>query len=246
MPPKAQAPPPEPPQPARAPDPFDLFGREPRPFPDAHPPLEKAPEVPRPQDVDPALHKRVVPPLEQAPEALRPPRPSRPSRPRAPARPARPAAPTRGAAPARPAAPTPANRASAPAATPNVTPARRFARLVPWPEEATALWTCEIDWKAGYRKSNFRAMTEPPGGGKRRQIGESPSVRWTLMSDPEPPTPELVASVRLLIGALEAAGWERIGPGGPWYAQRFLWRRAGEPTAVAIPDSAQTAEPPPR
>jgi hypothetical protein len=228
VPPPTAAPPPKPPRPL---EPFDLFGREPRPFPDAHPPLAEAPEVPRPQDVDPALHERVVPPLEHAPEALRPPRPKRPS------------------APARPSAPTPPRRPAAPAPEmPDVTPARRFARLVPWPEEAAALWTCEIDWKAGYRKSNFRAMAEPPGAGKRRQIGESPSVRWTLMSDPEPPTPELVASVRLLIGALEAAGWERIGPGGPWYAQRFLWRRSGEPTAVAVPvpDSAQTVEPPPR
>ena len=39
-----------------------------------------------------------------------------------------------------------------------------------------------------------------PGDGRasrRRQaapLGESPPVRWTLMSDPEPPTPELVAS----------------------------------------------------
>ena len=74
-------------------------------------------------------------------------------------------------------------------------------------------------------------MAEPPGGGKRRQIGESPPLRWTLMSDPEPPTPEFVAVVRALMAALEAAGWERIGPGGPWYAQRFLWRGAGEPGA---------------
>jgi hypothetical protein len=123
-------------------------------------------------------------------------------------------------------------------------PARRFARLVPWPEEAAQLWTCEIGWKAGYRKSSFRAMAEPPGAGKRRQIGESPPLRWTLMSDPEPPTPEFVALVRALMGALEAAGWERIGPGGPWYAQRFLWRGAGEPGRVVVPDTAETGDPP--
>ena len=46
------------------------------------------------------------------------------------------------------------------------------------------MWTCEIDWKAGYRKSSFRAMAEPPGAGKRRQIGESLPLRWTLMSRP--------------------------------------------------------------
>jgi hypothetical protein len=122
-----------------------------------------------------------------------------------------------------------------------VTPARRFARLVPWPEEATALWTCEIDWKAGYRRSTFRAMAEPPGAGKRRQIGESPPLRWTLMSNPEPPTPEFVAVARALIVALEAAGWERIGRGGPWYAQRFLWRGTGEPGPVVVQGTAETA-----
>jgi hypothetical protein len=127
-----------------------------------------------------------------------------------------------------------------------MTPARRFARLVPWPEEAVALWTCEIDWKAGYRRSTFRAVAEPPGAGKRRQIGESPPVRWTPMSEPEPPTPALVAAVRPLMAALEAAGWQRIGPGGPWYAQRFLWRGTGEPGAIVVPDTAQAAERPSR
>jgi hypothetical protein len=107
------------------------------------------------------------------------------------------------------------------------------------------LWTCEIDWKAGYRKSSFRAIAEPPGGGKRRQIAESPPLRWSLMMDPEPPTPEFIALARALMTALEAAGWERIGPGGPWYAQRFLWRGASEPGPVVVPDT-QTAEPPSR
>jgi hypothetical protein len=124
---------------------------------------------------------------------------------------------------------------------PALTPGRRFARLVPWPEEAAALWTCEIAWKAGYRRSSFRAMAEPPGAGKRRQLGESPPLRWTLMSNPEPPTPEFVASARALIVALEAAGWERIGRGGPWYAQRFLWRGAGEPGPVAVQGAAETS-----
>jgi hypothetical protein len=222
LPPRAQAPPPpappEPPRRALEPvelfDGFELFSPEPEPqrHPDANTPLEKAPEVPRPPEVDPALLDRDVPPLEQAPEALRPPT----------------------------GAPEP------PPDVPVMLPGRRFARLIPWPEEAEQMWTCEIDWKAGYRKSSFRAWAEPPGGGKRRQLGESPPLRWTLMSDPEPPTPEFVALARALMGALEDAGWERIGPAGAWYAQRFLWRGTGEPGAIVVPDSTEAAEPPPR
>jgi hypothetical protein len=126
-------------------------------------------------------------------------------------------------------------------------PARRFARDQPWPEEAATVWTCEIAWKAGYVKSTFRAMAGPPGGdGRRKSIGESPPLRWTLMTDPEPPTPEMVAGVKALLAALVAAGWERTQPGGAWYAQRFLWRGTGEPGPVAVQQPAQSAEPPPR
>ena len=42
-------------------------------------------------------------------------------------------------------------------------PARRFARVAHWPDEAAELWTCELDWKAGYRKAHFRAMVAGPG-----------------------------------------------------------------------------------
>ncbi len=153
--------------------------------------------------------------------------------------------------PRRAAAPTPlsdapeALRAGAPEPEP-VVPARRFARAQPWPEEAETLWTCEIAWKAGYLKSAFRAMAGAPGGGRRKSIGESPSLRWTLMTDPEPPTPEMIASVKVVVSALVAAGWERAGVGTSWYAQRFVWRGDGEPRPVAIPDAVEPAEPPSR
>ena len=127
-----------------------------------------------------------------------------------------------------------------------VVPARRFARPRPWPQEAETLWTCEIAWKAGYLKSTFRAMAGPPDGGRRKSIGESPSLRWTLMTDPEPPTSEMLASVKVLVAALIEAGWERAGAGTSWYAQRFVWRGEGEPRPVAIPDPAEAAEPPSR
>jgi hypothetical protein len=127
-----------------------------------------------------------------------------------------------------------------------VVPARRFARARPWPKEAETLWTCEIAWKAGYLKSTFRAMAGAPGGGRRKSIGESPSLRWTLMTDPEPPTSEMIASVKVLVSALIDAGWEQAGAGTSWYAQRFIWRGSGEPKAVAVPDAVESAEPPSR
>jgi hypothetical protein len=127
-----------------------------------------------------------------------------------------------------------------------VVPGRRFARARPWPEDAETLWTCEIAWKAGYLKSTFRAMAGAPGGGRRKSIAESPSLRWTLMTDPEPPTSEMIASVKVLVSALLAAGWERAGAGTSWYEQRFVWRGDGEPRAVTIPDAVEPAEPPSR
>jgi hypothetical protein len=122
-------------------------------------------------------------------------------------------------------------------------PTRRFARATPWPDDARETWTCEIGWKAGYVRSRFRAMAAPPGSVKRAPVGDSPAVSWTLMADPEPPTPELAVRVRALMIALESAGWEHIGRGPRWYAQRFLWRGEGEPPRVAVPELVETGEP---
>jgi len=59
-------------------------------------------------------------------------------------------------------------------------------------------------------------------------------------------TPEMIASVKVVVSALVAAGWERVGVGTSWYAQRFVWRGEGEPGPVAIPDAVEPAEPPSR
>ena len=205
---------------------------------------------------EPAAHEIVEAPVAPevvAPDVVAPPRVARaptaaPTGPlgAAPELPRRDARPPRRAVPPTPLSDAPeALRAGAPEPEP-VVPARRFARAQPWPEDAETLWTCEIAWKAGYLKSAFRAMAGAPGGGRRKSIGESPSLRWTLMTDPEPPTPEMIATVKVLVSALVAAGWERAGVGTAWYAQRFVWRGDGEPRPVAIPDAVETAEPPSR
>lgn len=211
------APTPPPPEPPRGPQP-ERTG-EPLRFvplvkrkPRPEAPLTEAPEVPRAQPGAETADLRA--PLTEAPEALQ-----------------MPAAAPPGEIPAPPEPPVEVSAQT-----------RRFARPVPWPEEAEQLWTCEIAWKAGYRKSTFRAMAGPPGPGRRRAIAESPAVRWTLMGEPEPPTPDLAIRVRALVQALEAAGWEHIGRGKLWYAQRFVWRGSGEPQPVAVPELAESAE----
>lgn len=137
-----------------------------------------------------------------------------------------------GAAPMPAPAPAAAALPPRPIAVPPL-PARRFGRPHPWPEEAASTWTCEIDWKPGYIRSGFRAMAAAPGDPRRTRFGQSRSIKWTLMSEPEPPTDELVEVLRELVTALTQAGWERIGPGGPWYAQRFLWAGDRQPRPLA-------------
>ena len=122
-------------------------------------------------------------------------------------------------------------------------PVRRFARTAAWPRDADALWTCELDWKAGYRRSVFRAMVAAPRAGTRVPFGESPPIGWTLMADPDPPTPELAVRVRALMQALEAAGWSHIGRGEEWYAQRFVWRGSGDPRPIDEPHMEESPRP---
>jgi hypothetical protein len=191
---------------------------EPEPEPAAEPEPFAAPE-PEPEPV-----AAVAPPPVRRPR-LAPERPLPVTRSRPPL----------AYSPAVPERPLPPRQRPLPPPQPEepILPGRRFARAVPWPEAETE-WSCEIDWKAGYRKSAFRAMAAAPGASKRRPIAESPPIRWTLMSDPEPPTPETVKAVKSIVAGLEAAGWERTGAGGAWYALRFLWRGTGQPQRIDI------------
>jgi hypothetical protein len=234
--------PPREPQPERTGEPlrFVPLVKKPRPqtppaaAPRADAPLAKAPGADAPLAKTPGADAPLAKtpgadaPLTESPEVPRAAQPSGAADLRAPLE----TAPEALTAPGQPAA------ASVPPVEVSA-PARRFARPVPWPEEAEQLWTCEIAWKAGYRKSTFRAMAGPPGPGRRRPLGESPAVRWALMGEPEPPTPDLAIRVRALVEALEAAGWEHIGRGKTWYAQRFIWRGSGEPQPIAVTELAE-------
>ena len=128
--------------------------------------------------------------------------------------------------------PTPAAGAPVPRPDASWAPVGRAAPKA-WPEEAAGAWTCEIVWKPGIIKSGFRAMVAAPGDPKRRVYGQSKPISWMLMDEPEPPTEPLVEALRELIDALTRNGWVRIGPGGPWYSQRFLWAGHGQPRPLA-------------
>jgi hypothetical protein len=203
-------------------------GRKPhdRPAPPAprpEPVVETARPEPQPEPVVEAA------PTEQQPEPVPAPAPPEPqAEPEAEA-----AAPAPQRAPVAKAAPRP--RFVPPVPTPELElpSAERFARHRPWPDGVAGLWTCEIEWRPGYRKSRFRAMAAPPGASRRQAFGESAPVMWTLMSEPDPPTPEKVAVLRELMEALEDQGWDRVESAGPWYAQRLVWRQDGQPRPIA-------------
>jgi hypothetical protein len=122
--------------------------------------------------------------------------------------------------------------------------APRFSRHAPSrPVDTSRIWTCVVEWSAGYRKSVFRAMAAPAGQQRRKPIAQSPPIMWTLMADPEPSSPEIVAALRELMNALRDAGWERVEAGGAWYALRFVWRQDGEPRPIApLTGKASTPE----
>lgn len=202
-----------------------------RPAPAAEPPPPPVPEPPPPVTPPPRLVVIPVPeseppppppaPPERAPTAEALPGPERPA-------PADAPSPETPLQPLHDAPERPVERADIPAA-----PRRRFARRMPWPAETADLWTCEVDWNAGYLKSAFRAMAAPPGEHRRKSIAESPPIKWTFMSDPEPPTAETAAALGELVAALANEGWERIESAGPWYALRFVWHREGQPRPIA-------------
>ncbi|MEA2283608.1 MAG: hypothetical protein QOK21_4215 [Solirubrobacteraceae bacterium] len=147
-----------------------------------------------------------------------------PKRP-APKRTAQPA--TRRAA--RPKPPRPAATAAAPAEK----------RSSGWPPDASALWRCEIRFDAGYSASRFTATVHPPDGSDARSriVARSQPLRWLFMSPPDSKAPEHRGAALALARALRAAGWEVVGRGGGWYAERYVWRGVGEPPAhIEVPE----------
>lgn len=118
--------------------------------------------------------------------------------------------------------------------------AGRFQRAEPWPADTEAMWRCEIRWRAGWITSRFEAVAAPPGERRGRPIGATDPLKWTLKADPDPDGTETRAALAELVRGLLRAGWEREGRGRHWYAQRFSWRREGDPPTVAEYERTET------
>jgi hypothetical protein len=115
----------------------------------------------------------------------------------------------------------------------------RFQRAEPWPADTEPLWRCEIRWRAGWISSRFEAVAAPPGERRGRPIGTTDPLKWTLKADPDPDGAETRAALAQLVADLLGAGWEREGRGRHWYAQRFSWRREGDPPLTGPPERAE-------
>ena len=132
--------------------------------------------------------------------------------------------------------PAAAPGASAAGAATTSRPAEK--RSAGWPPDAKGLWRCEIRFDAGYSASRFTATVHPPAGSEERSrvIARSESLRWLFMSPPDAKVPEHRNAALALARALRGAGWEVVGRGGGWYAERYVWRGEGDPPAhVEVP-----------
>jgi hypothetical protein len=67
-------------------------------------------------------------------------------------------------------------------------------------------------------------------------IARSEPLRWLFMSPPDAKVPEHRNAALALARALRGAGWEIVGRGGGWYAERYVWRGEDDPPAqVEVP-----------
>src|SRR5687767_11944511 len=97
------------------------------------------------------------------------------------------------------------------------------------PPDPTRDWQAEIVWQRRPDGSRFCMTATTAGSSERIAIGASAPLAW-------PPTgPDSVAALTRAVARLEssavAAGW-RPAPTGPvWYAKRFTWHVAADPSA---------------
>jgi hypothetical protein len=121
-----------------------------------------------------------------------------------------------------------------------------FAPAAAWPSDSRQFWRCEIKWDAGWIDSRFQAVTYRPRARRGRAIGASAPVKNRLMGGPEADQQVDREAARELASALEAAGWERVGRGADWYAERFWWRHESAPAERLAPGPVSETDPPAR
>jgi hypothetical protein len=102
---------------------------------------------------------------------------------------------------------------------------RAAAGTAAWPAGTEELTRCQIEWRAGYRRSRFAVVLERPAERRRETIGTSAPFAWRFMSPADWRDRAQVAAVDTLAAALLARGWEEVGRGRAWYERRFVWRR---------------------
>lgn len=104
---------------------------------------------------------------------------------------------------------------------------------------------CEIGWWRGYVKSEFYAAALTVDGSEY-EVGRSPQFRWRRTEAPPSDHERARAAHAALVDRLAATGWEPVGGGVPWFAQRFRRRATGlrllqgEPTPEPVRDEDST------
>jgi hypothetical protein len=73
-------------------------------------------------------------------------------------------------------------------------------------------------------------------------IARSAPLRWLFMNPPDAKIPEHRNAALALARALRGAGWEIVGRGGGWYAERYVWRGEDDPpehVEVPVPNEGR-------
>jgi hypothetical protein len=123
------------------------------------------------------------------------------------------------------------------AADPPPRSAGRFRPAHVWSNGTEERWRCEITWHAGYITSHFEATVYAPGQRRGNPIGESDRFMARRIDDSSPPETAQLREVGRMAAALRAAGWQRLGRGTEWYAERYVWPGDGTPPERLEPAS---------
>jgi hypothetical protein len=134
----------------------------------------------------------------------------------------------------------PSSWVSAPQASPVSDPwlddtSPMVAPRVPWPEETSEFWRCEVIWDGRPSVSRFRVVATEPGRREQRVVAETEPFEYRLDREPDPRARTFRGALRPLVRDLQAAGWEPVERGARWWSVRFIWPHAKPPPARLAP-----------
>jgi hypothetical protein len=107
-------------------------------------------------------------------------------------------------------------------------PGRSAERRGPPAPVGAAAAECRIALSRGHLTSHFYATTTLWGRGQDAVLAASPEFHWAKATAPPPDRPDVRSAYELLLGELEASGWERNGRGSEWFSLRFRRREGRE------------------